>query len=379
MKLLLQNVNILDPDQGRTRPADLQITGTQITRLAPPRTLTGREGERVVQGDGLYAFPGFVDFHTHLFRHGSSFGIDADRLLSSGVVCAADMGSAGWVNYPAFHRCDLAGKQPELKAYLNLSPVGQPGRGINEPLDEAVIDPEKMAQQMQAYPGEITGIKVRISRGIVGTLGLEPLRRAVEVGEHLGLPVCVHTTDPPADPAEILSLLRPGDIYSHTYQNRGLTILRPDGHLRPEVLDAQRRGVLMEVGNGRVNFSFSVACRAMEEGLFPDIISSDATFATFHQEKAMWDLAFVASKFLSLGMALPDVIRAITATPAGVLGLSHRFGHLREGGEANLALCRMSEEETVFLDAEGGSRRGKRGIVPEMTIRSGQVVFESEE
>lgn len=379
MKLLLRNAIVLDLESGREERRDLRVAGGKIAAIAASGALRPQEGERVVAADGLYAFPGFVDFHTHLYRHGSSFGLDADCLLQSGVVCAADMGSAGWVNYPAMRRCDLSGKKLALKSYLNLSPVGQPGRGINEPLNDAVIDVERMAEIMEMYPGEIAGVKVRISRSIVGELGLEPLRRAVEAGRQLGLPVCVHTTDPPAQAKEILSILRPGDIYSHTYQGKGQTILAEDGTLAAGILEGQRRGVCMEVGNGRVNFSFRVAKPAMRDGLFPDIISSDATPATFHREKAMWDLAFVASKFLSLGMPLCQVIRAVTVTPAAVLGVSDRFGALGEGREANIALCAMDKQETVFLDAEGETHVGERGIVPRMTIRSGEIVFEAEQ
>ena len=377
MRLAILNARMLDMERGTENQADLLIERGRLARISPAGTQPASEAHRVINADGMYAFPGFVDFHTHLFRHGSSFGLDADRLLEAGVVCAADMGSAGWVNYPAMHRCDMAGKRLELKAYLNLSPVGQPGRGINEPLADAVIDLERMKEKMAAFPGEIVGVKVRISRGIVGELGLRPLERAVEVGEELGLPVCVHTTDPPATADQVISRLRTGDIYSHTYQGKGHTILNDAESLYPEISEGQRRGVRMEVGNGRVNFNFPVALRALEQGLYPDIISSDATPATFHKELAMWDLPFVASKFLSMGMPLRDVIRSITETPAKVLGVEDRFGTLAQGREANVVLCRMEDTPTVFRDSDGNTFEGRKRIVPCITVRRGEVVFEA--
>lgn len=377
MRLAILNARMLDMELGTENQVDLLIDQGRIVRISPAGTQARTEAHRVIQADGMYAFPGFVDFHTHLFRHGSSFGLDADRLLEAGVVCAADMGSAGWVNYPAMHRCDMADKRLELKAYLNLSPVGQPGRGITEPLNDAVIDVERMKDQMAAYPGEIMGIKIRISRGIVGELGIRPLERAVEVGEELGLPVCVHTTDPPVTTDRLIGLLRPGDIYSHTYQGKGYTILDEDGHVRQGVTEGQRRGVIMEVGNGRVNFNFPVALKALEEGLYPDIISSDATPTTFHKERSMWDLPFVASKFLSMGMPLRDVIRSITETPARVLGVEDRFGTLARGREANVALCRVEGHPVKFCDSDGNTFAGTKQIVPCVTIRRGEVLFEA--
>lgn len=378
MKLLIRNIRLFDPAQGKDELADIAISGGKVRAIDPAEKASIGGYRRVIDGEGLYAFPGFVDYHTHLFAHGSGFGLDADRLAEAGVVCAADMGTAGWANYPALHDCDLAGKKLELKAYLNLSPVGQPGRGVNEPLDESVIDVAKMEALMARYPGEITGVKVRLSRGIVGELGAQPLRRGVEVGEELGLPVCVHTTDLPVSGGETASILRSGDVYSHIYHGKGAGVLGENGHVEPAVLDAQKRGVLMEVGNGRVNFSFRVARQALADGLYPDIISSDSTPATFHREGPMWDLAFVASKFLALGLPLADVIRAITITPAKVLGVEDRFGSVEVGKEANITLCRTESSPTIYRDSESDEMTGLRRLVPVMTIRSGEIVYEAQ-
>ena len=378
MRTVIQNIRLFDPAHETDSVTDLAIRGGRLAEIAPAGTVREENFCRVIDGKGLIAFPGFVDYHTHLFAHGSGFGLDADRLVESGVVCAADMGTAGWANYPALHACDLIGKKPALKAYLNLSPVGQPGRGVNEPLDEAVIDVGRMKALMARYPGEITGVKVRLSRGIVGELKGQPLRRAVEVGEELGLPVCVHTTDLPISGGEAAAMLRAGDVYSHIYHGKGAGILGADGHVEPAVLEAQKRGVLMEVGNGRVNFNFPVARQAFADGLYPDIISSDSTPATFHQEGPMWDLSFVLSKFLALGMPLADVIRAATLTPAEVLGVTDRFGSVETGKEANLTLCRLDGTTVTFRDADGNEMEGPRGIVPVMTFRCGEIVYEAE-
>ena len=377
MVMLLQNVRLYDPSRGLDADSDVLLRAGKVAEIAPAGTLSAPAHCRVIDGRGLYAFPGFVDFHTHLFAHGSGFGLDADRLVESGVVCAADMGTAGWANYPALYACDLAGKLPLLKAYLNLSPVGQIGRGVSETLTDAVIDAKKMAALMARYPGEIVGVKVRLSRNIVGELGSRPLRRGVEVGEELGLPVCVHTTDLPVHASEVASLLRAGDVYSHIYHGKGRGILGDDGHVEPEVLSAQRRGVVMEVGNGSLNFNFPVARQALADGLLPDVISSDATPATFRTQSPMGDLTVVASKFLALGLPLADVIRAITGTPARVLGVDDRFGSVAVGREANLSLCRLSDEPTTFRDADGNSMEGARGIVPVMAIRCGEVLYEA--
>ena len=265
MDLLIRNAKLLDLDSGAETLTDVGVRFGRI-ELIQSAGSAPQKARRELDAKGAYLFPGFIDYHVHLFQHGSGFGMDANKLFTAGVTTAVDMGSSGYANYSAMYCSDIAGKALRLKSFINLSPVGQPGKGINEPLNEEVISVEKMREQMVAHPGEIVGVKVRISRPIVGKLGLQPLRRAVEVGEELGLPVCVHTTNPPESASAVAAILRPGDIYSHTYHGKGNTILNDDGSVQQGILDAQKRGVLMEVGNGKVNFNFSVAEKATAAG-----------------------------------------------------------------------------------------------------------------
>ena len=366
LDLLLQNAACLDVESGSVKYCDVGITGERISLVRPHQENDPVPAKRVVSCTGYWLFPGFLDIHTHLFAHGSTFGMDADQLLTAGVTYTVDMGSAGWVNYPAFRMCDLAGKQIGHSSFLNLSPVGQPGKGIFEADMERII---------QEFPGEITGIKIRFGRNIVGDLGTAPLRRAVELGDYFGLPVCVHTTDPPIPMSEIAKLLRPGDIFSHVYHGQGNTILQSDGTVDPKMKQAQARGVLLEVGNGTKNFDFCVAEKALAQGVFPDLITSDSTPASFHNSQSMWDLPLVMSKFLALGMSLLQVIRSVTETPARALGLENRLGFIRENYQADLVLCRLEQVERQLFDSFGNQRTGTQFIQPCLTILAGKVVY----
>ena len=70
-----------------------------------------------------------------------------------------------------------------------------------------------------------------------------------------------------------------------------------------------------------MNFSFPVADQALSQGLYPDIISSDATARTFAGVPDMKDLAFVMSKFWNMGMKLSQIFLSVTGVPVRCLRL----------------------------------------------------------
>ena len=65
MDLLLRDGLLVDGTGAPARPADVAVTGSRITAVAPPGSLTPSDGTRVVSLDGLVLSPGFIDIHTH--------------------------------------------------------------------------------------------------------------------------------------------------------------------------------------------------------------------------------------------------------------------------------------------------------------------------
>ena len=91
----------------------------------------------------------------------------------------------------------------------------------------------------------------------------------------------------------------------------------------------------------------------------------------------MWDLPFVMSKFLALGMPLSQVLRSVTETPAKALGLDNKLGCIKNGYQADLVLCQIQEQEQALYDSFGNQRSGSRFIQPCMTILNGEVAYAS--
>src|SRR6266478_7171970 len=122
----------------------------------------------------------------------------------------------------------------------------------------------------------VLGVKVRITDSVVGQNGLEPLRRALKAAEMAGkgFRVMCHIGAAPGSLSDLLDLLRPGDILTHSYSGAGNNIVQ-NGQLLPAAKAAKQRGVIFDVGHGGGSFDFTVCEPAIQQGATADTISSD--------------------------------------------------------------------------------------------------------
>lgn len=212
---------------------------------------------------------------------------------------------------------------------------------------------------------------MRSQKEVVGDAGLEPVRRARQAAERAGGRVMVHVTNPPVALEEIVALLRPGDIVTHFLNGRGDGILDASGRIKPAIRASRERGVLFDVGHGRNHVNFGVARAALGDGFYPDTISTDLTAAG--HAGCVKDLPTTLSKFLNLGMPLPAVIRAATATPAEVIGRAGELGTLRPGAAADVAVLALEDGRFDFEDSDRQHLTGAKRLAPVMTIKGGEV------
>src|SRR5690606_10799695 len=108
-------------------------------------------------------------------------------------------------------------------------------------------------------------------------------------------------------------------------------------------------------------------------GLWPSTISTD--LHTGSMNAGMKDMLNVASKFLSLGMPLAEVIEAYTWKPAQMTKRED-LGNLSEGAEADVAVLRLHEGEFGCIDSRGRMIPGNLKLEAELTLRAGRVVWD---
>lgn len=367
--LVIRGGEVLDPGAGIQGRFDLGIRDGRVAAIEPEIDLA--RAERVIDATGQIVTPGLVDLHTHIYWGATYWGIEADPVAArSGVTTWLDVGSAGAYSFPGFRRYIAEPSRCRVFALLNLSSIGliAPTWEFANP---DYWDVDLAAKIVEANRDLILGIKARIDRNTTRGVGVRPLERARELADRVGLPLMVHVGWGPPTIDEVAAYLRPGDILTHCFTGGDMRILGEDGRVLPVIRDLQERGLILDIGHGTGSFSFAVAEAMLEQGVLPDTISSD-----IHQlavQGPMYDLPTTLSKFLALGMSLPDVIERATARPAAAIRRPD-LGTLRVGSVADIALWRLEEGDFVFHDVGMDERRGTQRLVNTLTLVDGQVL-----
>jgi dihydroorotase len=368
--LLLTGGTVLNPPIGLREELEVGISANRIEAIQAK--LPRQHAKQVLDARGCYITPGLIDFHVHSYWGVNPYGFDADPLcLSSGVTTAVDAGSAGPVNFLGFKKLVHDQSRTRMLAFVALAQHGV----LNDPGELQNLrfaDPGGAAQSVAESTDVGVGIKIRLHKKAVGDNGREALRLAVKSGDICKSPVMVHVGSTGISMEEIVDALRPGDVVTHCYTPQQPAIVNESGRLRAAVRDAHERGVVFDVGHAGGHFDFNLVKRAMGDGLFPDIISSDL-HGRLGPDNPVVDLPTTMTKFLGLGLSLEQVVAACTATPARVIGWQDRLGSVQVGREADLSILQLVEEETRLRDCVGGELKVSRRIVPRWTIRGGKV------
>lgn len=365
--LLLRGGTVIDPTSGEARRSDIAVDGSTVTAIGASIDATAA---RVLDCEAAFVTPGLIDSHTHIFSEVSKVGAPVDEAhLRRGVVAACDAGTAGASTFNAFKRYVADAARTRVLSFLNVSVLGLIDFRFGELLNPGTLVEEDALAVASANPHIVKGLKIRLSTDVVGDRCLDLLGRAVALGGEAGLPLMVHIGETASPLAEILDLLRPGDLVAHCYTGKEHNILE-EGKVSEAVWDARNRGVLFECAHGKSNFSYEVARPAIEQGFLPDIVCSDTSYRNWNGP--VFDLLTTMSKLIALGVGLEDVVRLTTAAPARALGLwDEGFGRIEVGGPAHLSVFELLDREDDLPDAAGHSISAPR-LEARWTVAGGE-------
>ncbi len=380
--ILLKGGHVIDPKNNIDAKMDVAIVGDKIFRVA--ENIPESSAKKTVNVSGLYVTPGIIDMHVHVFQGtdknstsvaNSSRSQNADAFsFRSGVTTMVDAGTSGWRNFRTFKAQSIDKSQTRILAFLNVIGNGMIGRFEEQDIND--MNPEMNAYMIKKlFPEILVGIKSAHYWG-----DFTSVDKAVESGKLADVPIMVDFGEHiPSNSIESLFLkhFRPGDIFTHTFSEisagRESIVDEKTRKIKPFIFEAQKRGVIFDVGHGGGAFSWAQAVPAFRQGFLPDVISSD--LHDLSMNAGMKDMTNVMSKFLALGMRLQDVIGRSTWAPAKVIKRTD-LGHLSVGSEADIAVFSVREGKFGFTDVRKVSVNGTKRLEAELTLRAGKIMWD---
>lgn len=375
-QVIIRNGTVIDPKNRFHQQADVAIQDRKIAGVGsfPEQAVMD------VDASGCIVTPGLIDHHAHLYPL-AGIGIPAQAMcFASGVTTAVDAGSTGCATF-ARYLPYLQQEKLTIRAYLNVCSTGLDSLpAAMEDVRPQAYDRDTIAQAFQAYPQYLLGLKLRTSKAVVKELGYEPLRQTVALAEELGVSVMVHCTDPPGSMAELLDCLRPGDVLTHMYMNKGSTILAENGQVIQAARSARDRGVLFEAADARAHFSFQVSQQAVAQDFLPDFIATDLTRLSINLRPTAFSMANQLAKYHTLGIPLEQLIASCTSVPARHMGLEGQAGCLSPGAWGDVAVFRLLDQpvefgDRTYPDPDCHLMQGHTCFRPVLTVKRGEAVF----
>ncbi|WP_099300692.1 amidohydrolase/deacetylase family metallohydrolase [Bacillus sp. Marseille-P3800] len=361
MKQTLKNLRVASGKR-----IDLSIQDGMIQQVG---TLNQSDANEIHFPKDLYVSSGWIDLHTHAFPQFPPYCADPDDIgFKTGVTTVVDAGTCGADHIDSLYELSMKRKTRVL-SFLNIARCGL--EKTNELTDLNDISEREIEKAVQRYPSFIVGLKARMSASVVGSNNLEPLRLAKAVSYKLNKPLMVHIGSAPPLIKDILDLLDERDIITHCYNGKDNQLFTNEGKPIQALIQARKRGVSLDVGHGSKSFSFRVSEEAARAQIPFDTISTDI-YSNNQLNGPVFNMATTLTKCLTLGYSLASVIRAVTETPAKLIGRTD-IGHLRPGAKADLTLFKVEKDTSVSLvDSHGVVRQSKGYIKPFAVYLGGQ-------
>ena len=361
--LVLKGGHVLDERNGVDDVFDIAIKAGRI--VAVGKDLADR-ASRVEDVSGAIVAPGLIDIHTHVYHKATSLSVDPGFIARrSAVTTLVDAGSAGAGNFDGFRDYVMAHSPYRILAFLNISFPGifgfDKGVSIGEATMRHMLPVDRCVAKIEANRDRIVGVKVRIGGPVTGELGLGALELALEAANAVGLPLMTHIGIAPPSYADVVSMLRPGDILTHCFRPAPNSALAADGSVLRAVREARERGVLFDIAHGMGAFGYETAEGALRDDFPPDLISSDVHVIAV--EGPGFDLLHTMSKLRNCGLTLPQVIGMSSNRPALAIRRPD-LGHLGIGARADITVLKQVDSDYVFEDVVGTTRQGSILLSP---------------
>ena len=371
--LIVKGGTVVDPSQNLHALRDVAIEEGKIAKIAVD--IPADEAKRVLEVKGKMVTPGIIDIHTHVYSGVTDNGVDPDiGGVRAGVTTMVDAGSSGCDTFQGFPQHIIPNTATEIIVFLHICRTGlATNPDIFSPQS---IDLDKTIETITNSNGVITGVKARMVSPALEIMGIEMPKMAKRAAVEAGVPLMVHIGDTlkrydPNVIRELLPILDKGDIVTHYFTGNPGGVLDADGKLVPEAKEAHDRGVWLDTAHGRMNFTFDVADKVLDQGVLPHCISTDLTVPG--RQITVHSMTEMMTRFLAMGFTFDQVVTMSTENPAKAVGVADRLGTLAVGKQADISVLEIKEGNWMVYDIVGDGKKSDKAVIPIMAIKKGEV------
>lgn len=394
--------HLVDPAQGIDAPHDVALRDGKVAAiLAPGSAAPARER---IDVRGRLVVPGMIDSHAHVFQHVTGrFGLDADLCgVRSGVTTLIDQGGPSCMTLPAFREYVVKPKRTRVFAYLSSYLVGgMEGHFYPSLYRPDCVDVDATVKAALANRDIVKGFKAHAELGGFARWGVDVIRQSAEIARRADMPLYIHFgqlwplpaegdngVDPDTILAEVVPLLKAGDILAHPFTRHPGGFVDRQGRVHGIVREALAKGLKVDVGHGS-HFSYRMARIALDAGIVPDTLGadmhgyntavppppgtpelhSDTEHMFFGQVR--FSLTSAMTAMLALGLPLTDVVRTVTCNVVDVFGLPKDLGTLAVGHPADVSVLHDERGRWALQDNEGTQITGERRLRPDFCLLDG--------
>lgn len=183
----------------------------------------------------------------------------------------------------------------------------------------------------------------------------------------------VHCSNSPTSMREIIETLSKGDILTHAFHGGENSCLENDFEA---LRIAKDKGVIIDAGfAGHVHTDFKNFECSVKSGFLPDTISTDITCCSAYKRGGKYGMTMCMSLAKTAGMDEEKIFKALTATPAKILGKEDEWGKLKVGRIADIAVLDYTDEGFDLTDKAGNKLKSDMGYRCILTVCDGQIVY----
>ena len=373
--LLLKGGRVLDPKNSLDSKMYVAVKDGKIYRIAAE--IPSSSAKKVLDVSGMLVSPGLINIHTHVyagskpgFADGQSSQLPDAFAPRSGITTVVDAGTTGWRTFPDFKSKVVDPSLTRVLAFINIFETGFSAGSAIEP-DLNTLDVQMTVDAIKKYPEFIVGTRIGHYKG----KSWIPFDKASEAAKIADKPLFVECHMPEYSLEDQLKRMRSGDIITHSFENvsERMPIVDEQGKLRAFVLEAQNRGVLFDVGHGGVGFWFNQAIPALKQGLLPNSFGTDEHRTSMNA--GMKNMLNVMSKYLTIGMSIPDIIASGSWKPAKSIKRED-LGNLSVGSVADIAVLSILNGKYGYVDSGGNRIEGNQKFEAELTVRAGRIIWD---